>query len=76
MCYFDQAGTITIAEVEEIVECGEIDPADVHIPGVYIQRVVKGASYEKRIEVSDTRTHPDCLQLMQLLNGSSVCLQA
>jgi len=50
LCYFDQAGTITIAEVEEIVECGEIDPADVHIPGVYIQRVVKGASYEKRIE--------------------------
>jgi len=45
-----KAGTITIAEVEEIVECGEIDPADVHIPGVYIQRVVKGASYEKRIE--------------------------
>ena len=46
-----QAGKVTIAEVEEIVECGEIGPDEVHVPGVYIQRVVKGDAYEKRIEV-------------------------
>ena len=42
---------MTIAEVEEIVECGEIGPDEVHVPGVYIQRVVRGDAYEKRIEV-------------------------
>ena len=48
-----QAGTITIAEVEEIVEDGEISPEHVHVPGVYVQRVVKGESYKKQIEVSE-----------------------
>lgn len=43
------AGKITIAEVEELVEIGEIDPDDVHTPGVYVQRIFK-ASFEKRIE--------------------------
>lgn len=46
------AGKITIAEVEEIVEPGEIAPGDVHVPGIYVQRIVKGDSFEKRIEVS------------------------
>ena len=45
------AGKITIAEVEEIVEAGEISPADVHVPGIYVQRIVKGDKFEKRIEV-------------------------
>jgi len=45
-----KAGKVTIAEVEEIVECGEIASDQVHVPGVYIQRVVKGEKYEKRIE--------------------------
>ncbi|MFG3434961.1 CoA transferase subunit A [Lysinibacillus fusiformis] len=44
------AGKITIAEVEEIVEVGELDPDHVHTPGVFIQRVLLGESYEKRIE--------------------------
>jgi len=44
------AGKITIAEVEEIVEAGEISPNDVHVPGIYVQRVVKGEKFEKRIE--------------------------
>ena len=43
------AGKITIAEVEEIVEAGELDPAEIHTPGIYVQRVIKG-SFEKRIE--------------------------
>jgi len=44
------AGKITIAEVEEIVEPGAIDPADVHTPGIFVQRVFQGQSYQKRIE--------------------------
>lgn len=44
------AGKITIAEVEEIVELGEIDPDQVHTPGAFVQRVVKAPSLEKRIE--------------------------
>jgi 3-oxoacid CoA-transferase subunit A len=45
------AAKITIAEVEEIVEAGEIDPDHVHLPGIYVHRVIKGENYEKRIEV-------------------------
>lgn len=44
------AGKITIAEVEEIVEVGELDPDHIHTPGVFIQRVLLGESYVKRIE--------------------------
>jgi 3-oxoacid CoA-transferase subunit A len=44
------AGKITIAEAEEIVKVGELDPDEIHTPGIYVQRVVKGGSYQKRIE--------------------------
>ncbi len=44
------AGKITIAEVEEIVEVGDLDPEHIHTPGIFVQRVVKGSGYEKRIE--------------------------
>jgi 3-oxoacid CoA-transferase subunit A len=44
------AGKITIAEVEELVEIGELDPDQVHTPGVYIHRIIQGPSYQKRIE--------------------------
>ena len=44
------AGKITVAEVEEIVDYGEIDPDQVHTPGIFVQKVLKGPSYEKRIE--------------------------
>lgn len=44
------AGKITIAEVEEIVEVGELDPDHIHTPGVFVQRVLLGEDYEKRIE--------------------------
>jgi len=46
-----KAAKVTIAEVEEIVENGELLPEDIHIPSVYVQKVVLGAKYEKRIEV-------------------------
>jgi 3-oxoacid CoA-transferase A subunit len=44
------AGKITIAEVEELVEPGELDPNMIHTPGIYVQRIFKGVNYEKRIE--------------------------
>ncbi|HVE97874.1 MAG TPA: CoA transferase subunit A [Mycobacteriales bacterium] len=49
------AGRITIAEVEELVEPGEIDPAEVHTPGIFVQRVVPVGELEKRIERRTTR---------------------
>lgn len=45
-----RAGKITIVEVEELVEPGELDPNYIHVPGVYVQRIFKGENYEKRIE--------------------------
>ncbi|WP_102693274.1 CoA transferase subunit A [Rummeliibacillus pycnus] len=44
------AGNITIAEVEEIVEPGELDPDEIHLPGIYVQRLLLGTDYQKRIE--------------------------
>jgi 3-oxoacid CoA-transferase subunit A len=44
------AGKITIAEVEELVGVGELDPDEIHTPGIYVQRVLVGQGYEKRIE--------------------------
>lgn len=44
------AGKITIAEVEELVPAGELDPDHIHLPGIYVHRIFKGSDYEKRIE--------------------------
>lgn len=44
------AGKITIAEVEELVAIGELDPNEIHTPGIYVKRIFKGKNYEKRIE--------------------------
>jgi len=44
------AGKITIAEVEELVEVGELDPDNIHTPGIYVHRIFEGKDYEKRIE--------------------------
>jgi 3-oxoacid CoA-transferase subunit A len=52
------AGRITIAEVEEIVPAGAFDPDGVHTPGIYVDRVVLGRNYEKRIEKLTTRPRP------------------
>ncbi|MEM6723747.1 MAG: CoA transferase subunit A [Bacteroidota bacterium] len=49
------AGKITIAEVEELVEPGELDPNQIHTPGVFIQRIFQGMDYEKRIEQRTVR---------------------
>lgn len=50
------AGKITIAEVEELVEAGELDPDQIHTPGIYVHRIFKGEHYEKRIEQRTVRT--------------------
>lgn len=44
------AGKITIAEVEELVPSGELDPNSIHVPGIYVHRIFQGTNYEKRIE--------------------------
>ncbi len=48
------AGKITIAEVEELVEPGQLDPNQIHVPGIYVHRIFKGSDYEKRIEKKTT----------------------
>lgn len=49
-------GKITIAEVEELVEPGELDPNFIHTPGIFVQRIFKGEHFEKRIEQRTVRT--------------------
>ena len=49
------AGKITIAEVEELVEPGELDPDHIHTPGIYVHRIFQGKNYEKRIEQRTVR---------------------
>ncbi len=50
-----KAGTITIAEVEHLVDPEEMDPDQVHVPGIYVHRIFQGMNYEKRIEKVTTR---------------------
>jgi 3-oxoacid CoA-transferase subunit A len=49
------AATITVAEVEELVPVGELEPNNVHIPGIFVQRIFQGVNYEKRIEQRTVR---------------------
>jgi 3-oxoacid CoA-transferase subunit A len=51
------AGKITIAEVEELVQPGELDPNFIHTPGIYVHRIFQGSNYEKRIEQRTVRTN-------------------
>jgi 3-oxoacid CoA-transferase A subunit len=50
------AGKITIAEVEELVPAGSLDPNEIHTPGIFVQRIFKGVNYEKRIEQRTIRS--------------------
>ncbi|MFN8330384.1 MAG: CoA transferase subunit A [Saprospiraceae bacterium] len=50
------AGKITIAEVEELVEPGQLDPNFIHTPGIFVQRIFQGSDYEKRIEQRTVRS--------------------
>jgi acyl CoA:acetate/3-ketoacid CoA transferase alpha subunit len=49
------AGKVTIVEVEELVEVGDINPDHVHLPSIYVQRIFQGTNYEKPIEQRTTR---------------------
>jgi 3-oxoacid CoA-transferase subunit A len=49
------AATITVAEVEELVPVGSLDPNQIHIPGIFVQRIFEGKGYEKRIEKRTVR---------------------
>ena len=49
------AGKVTVAEVEDLVEVGQLDPDHVHTPGIYVDRILEGPVYEKRIERETTR---------------------
>lgn len=49
------SGRVTVAEVEELVEVGELNPDEIHTPGIFVQRIFKGAKFEKRIERVTTR---------------------
>ena len=50
------AGKITVAEVEELVPAGELNPNEIHTPGIFVQRIFKGETFEKRIEQRTVRT--------------------
>jgi 3-oxoacid CoA-transferase subunit A len=50
------AGKITVAEVEHLVEPGELDPDHIHTPGIYVHRIFQGSNYEKRIEQRTVRS--------------------
>ena len=49
------AATITVAEVEELVPAGQLDPNEIHIPGIFVKRIFQGEKYEKRIEQRTVR---------------------
>jgi 3-oxoacid CoA-transferase subunit A len=49
------AGRITIAEVEELVPAGTLDPDQIHTSGIFVQRIIQGANYKKPIERRTTR---------------------
>ena len=74
-----KAGKVSIVEVEEIVETGAIPPEDVHLPGVYVQRVVLGKDYVKPIEVCvcvyvGLTRHPPYLVLLLVCVRVRVCV--
>lgn len=52
-----RAGNITIAEVEQLVEPGELDPDSIHVPGIYVHRIYQGAHYEKKVEKKTVRVN-------------------
>ena len=49
------AATITVAEVEELLPAGSLDPNQIHVPGIFVSRIFQGEHYEKRIEQRTVR---------------------
>jgi 3-oxoacid CoA-transferase subunit A len=50
------AATITVAEVEELLPAGALDPNEIHVPGIFVKRIFQGEKYEKRIEQRTVRS--------------------
>ena len=50
------AAKITVVEVEELVSAGSLDPNQIHVPGIFVQRIFQGTDYEKRIEQRTVRS--------------------
>ncbi len=55
------AGKVTVAEVEELLPAGQLDPNQIHTPGIFVQRIIQGNNYEKRIEQKTTRKKEEWL---------------
>ena len=53
------AGKVCVAEVEEVVPVGSLDPDTIHLPGIYVKRLIVGAPYDKKIEFRTTRSRPE-----------------
>ena len=51
------AGKTTVVEVEELVNLGDLDPDNIHTPGIFVDRFIVGKDYQKRIEITITREH-------------------
>lgn len=51
------AGKVTVAEVEELVSVGELDPDQIHTPGIFVNRIIVGKDYKKPIEIMTTREY-------------------
>jgi len=56
------AGKICVAEVEEVVPVGGLDPDAIHLPGIYVKRMIVGAPYDKKIEFLTTRPRPESIE--------------
>ena len=56
-----RAARLTIAEVEELVPAGDLEPDAIHLPGIYVHRIIRGEHYEKWIEKRTTRARPSPL---------------
>lgn len=52
------AGKVCVAEVEQLVETGDLSPDQIHVPAIYVDRIIEGTNYEKRIERRTTRPRP------------------
>ena len=52
-----KAGDVTIAEVEQLVEPGELDPDQIHVAGIYVHRIFQGPHYDKKVEKKTVRVH-------------------
>lgn len=68
-----KAADVTIVEVEELVELGALDPDMVHVPGIYVDRIIVGQNYEKRIEVSYNQHVYEFLLFCDYITHELIC---